>query len=119
MLLKFLANDSWTPNHTNARFPRMTFTRKQHYLEDSDLWLMDGSYLRLKVLDIGYTFGQSKALSKVGIKSLRIYLSGYNLLTFFSELNDMDIDPEGTTGGSTIDSYPNVRIFNLGVNLAF
>lgn len=118
-LLKFLANDSWTPNHTNARFPRMTFTRKQHYLEDSDLWLMDGSYLRLKVLDIGYTFGQSKALSKVGIKSLRIYLSGYNLLTFFSELNDMDIDPEGTTGGSTIDSYPNVRIFNLGVNLAF
>lgn len=97
----------------------MTFTRKQHYLEDSDLWLMDGSYLRLKVLDIGYTFGQSKALSKVGIKSLRIYLSGYNLLTFFSELNDMDIDPEGTTGGSTIDSYPNVRIFNLGVNLAF
>lgn len=55
----------------------------------------------------------------MGIKSLRIYLSGYNLLTFFSELNDMDIDPEGTTGGSTIDSYPNVRIFNLGVNLAF
>ena len=37
----------------------------------------------------------------------------YNLLTFFSELNDMDIDPEGTTGGSTIDSYPNVRIFKM------
>lgn len=97
----------------------MTFTRKQHYLEDSDLWLMDWSYLRLKVLDIGYTFGQSKALSKVGIKSLRIYLSGYNLLTFFSELNDMDIDPEGPPVVRPSIPYPNVRIFNLGVNLAF
>ena len=97
----------------------MTFTNKQHYLEDSDLWLMDGSYLRLKVLDIGYTFAPNRALSKIGIKSLRVYLSGYNLLTLFSELNEMDIDPEGTTGGSTIDSYPNVRIFNLGVNLTF
>ena len=35
-----------TPTHDS---PRLTFTNKQHYLEDSDLWLMDGSYLRLKV----------------------------------------------------------------------
>ena len=39
--------------------------------------------------------------------------------TLFSELNDMDIDPEGTTGGSSIDTYPNIRIFNFGVNITF
>lgn len=118
-LLKFLADDSWTPQNPDARFPRLTFTNKQHYLEDSDLWLMDGSYLRLKVLDVGYTFEKNKFFNKLGVKSLRVYFSGYNMLTLFSELNDMDIDPEGTTGGSSIDTYPNIRIFNFGVNITF
>ena len=80
---------------------------------------MDGSYLRLKVLDVGYTFEKNKFFNKLGVKSLRVYFSGYNMLTLFSELNDMDIDPEGTTGGSSIDTYPNIRIFNFGVNITF
>lgn len=79
---------------------------------------MDGSYLRLKVAEIGYTFKVFR-LRKVGVKSLKVYFSGYNLLTLFSDLNYIDIDPEGATSGSNIDSYPNVRIFNFGVNITF
>ena len=118
-LLKFLADGRWTPENPDARFPRLTFLNKSHYLEDSDLWLMDGSYLRLKVAEIGYTFRDIPAFRKVGVKSLKVYFSGYNLLTLFSDLNDIDIDPEGATSGSNIDSYPNVRIFNFGVNITF
>lgn len=85
------------PRTPDARFPRLTFLNKSHYLEDSDLWLMDGSYLRLKVAEIGYTFRDIPAFRKVGVKSLKVYFSGYNLLTLFSDLNDIDIDPEGAT----------------------
>mgnify|MGYP003004164135 CR=1 FL=1 len=69
--------------------------------------------------EIGYTFRDIPAFRKVGVKSLKVYFSGYNLLTLFSDLNDIDIDPEGATSGSNIDSYPNVRIFNFGVNITF
>ena len=62
---------------------------------------------------------QEQMLAQVGVKSLKVYFSGYNLLTLFSDLNDIDIDPEGATSGSNIDSYPNVRIFNFGVNITF
>ena len=84
-LLKFLADGRWTPENPDARFPRLTFLNKSHYLEDSDLWLMDGSYLRLKVAEIGYTFRDIPAFRKVGVKSLKVYFSGYNLLTLFSD----------------------------------
>ena len=48
MLLKFLADGRWTEENPNSRFPRLTFMIKSHYLQTSDLWLMNGSYLRLK-----------------------------------------------------------------------
>ena len=41
-----------------------------------------------------------------------------NLLTLFSDLNDIDIDPEGMTSGSS-NTYPNIRIYNFGVNISF
>ena len=52
MLLKFLADGRWTEENPNSRFPRLTFMNKSHYLQTSDLWLMNGSYLRLKTAEI-------------------------------------------------------------------
>ena len=94
MLLKFLADGRWTEENPNSRFPRLTFMNKSHYLQTSDLWLMNGSYLRLKTAEISYTLPQKDFLKKVGIESVRFYCNGYNLLTLFSDLNDIDIDPE-------------------------
>ena len=98
--------------------PRLTFMNKSHYLQTSDLWLMNGSYLRLKTAEISYTLPQKDFLKKVGIESVRFYCNGYNLLTLFSDLNDIDIDPEGVTDGGN-NNYPNIRIYNFGVNISF
>ena len=118
MLLKFLADGRWTEENPNSRFPRLTFMNKSHYLQTSDLWLMNGSYLRLKTAEISYTLPQKDFLKKVGIESVRFYCNGYNLWTWFSDLNDIDIDPEGVTDGGN-NNYPNIRIYNFGVNISF
>ena len=118
MLLKFLADGRWTEENPNSRFPRLTFMNKSHYLQTSDLWLMNGYYLRLKTAEISYTLPQKDFLKKVGIESVRFYCNGYNLLTLFSDLNDIDIDPEGVTDGGN-NNYPNIRIYNFGVNISF
>ena len=118
MLLKFLADGRWTEENPNSRFPRLTFMNKSHYLQTSDLWLINVSYLRLKTAEISYTLPQNDFLKKVGIESVRFYCNGYNLLTLFSDLNDIDIDPEGVTDGGN-NNYPNIRIYNFGVNISF
>lgn len=118
MLLKFLADGRWTEENPNSRFPRLTFMNNSHYVTSSDLWLMNGSYLRLKTAEIAYTLSKKDFLKKIGVESVRFYCNGYNLLTLFSELNDIDIDPEGTTDGG-YNAYPNIRIYNFGVNISF
>ena len=123
-LLKFLADGRWTPDNPESRFPRVTFMNKSWYTQSSDIWLMDASYLRLKNVELSYTIPQGRLLKRLGISSLRCYISGYNLLTLFSELADIDIDPEGSTGsadlnGDYVYSYPNVRIYNAGFNISF
>lgn len=122
-LLKYLADGRWTPENQNSRFPRITFKNKSWYTQSSDIWLMDASYLRLKNVELSYNFS-GKFLRKMGISSFRAFISGYNLLTLFSELADIDIDPEEMTGsanlsGEYVYSYPNVRIYNIGFNISF
>ena len=117
-LLTYLADGRWTPENQNSRFPRITFMNKTHYLTTCDLWLIDASYLRLKTAEVSYTLEGKRFLSKVGISSLKLYASGYNLLTLFSPLAELDIDPEGNTAGWD-NKYPNNRIYNFGINLTF
>lgn len=123
-LLQYLADGRWTPDNQDSRFPRITFKNKSWYTQSSTLWLMDASYLRLKNVELSYNFKQSNLLKKMGISSMRAFVSGYNLLTLFSELADIDIDPEETTGspdanGEYVYKYPNVRIYNAGFNISF
>lgn len=123
-LLKYLADGRWTESNQNSRFPRISFMNKSWYTQSSNIWLMDASYLRLKNVELSYTFSQSKFLRKLGISSLRAYVSGYNLVTLFSDLADIDIDPEEMTGSANLNgdyvySYPNTRIYNAGFNISF
>jgi TonB-linked SusC/RagA family outer membrane protein len=118
MLLKFLADKRWHEgNEKNAKYPRLTFMNKNHYLEDSSLWKIDASYLRLKVAELSYTFNQYEVFKKLGIHSVRVYMNGYNLLTLFSDLYKIDVDPEGQPNGSA--AYPNAKIYNCGINITF
>ncbi|TAJ11795.1 SusC/RagA family TonB-linked outer membrane protein [Marinilabiliaceae bacterium JC017] len=77
-------------------------------------WQRSGSYLRLKNIELGYTLPKFLT-EKVKIKSARVYVNCYNLLTFNSFKY---IDPE-TGGGQKISDYPQIKSFNVGVNLKF
>ncbi|MCW0483925.1 TonB-dependent receptor [Gaoshiqia sediminis] len=115
-IIKYQWEERWTPEKgQDAGYPRLSLAargRRQSYT--SDYWMRDASYLRLKNAEIGYSFN-SRLLKNIGLSRMRIYLSGYNLLTFSS----LDIiDPE-QSGKSSQSEYPLMRVYNLGVNVDF
>lgn len=123
MVLKYLADyRSCEENGWQGTFPRMTLTGKSWNQMNSTIWLMDASYLRLKTVELSYTFDQQSMpwLKKAGMSAAKLYFNAYNAFTLFSQLTQYDIDPEGRTGdGDYVFSYPNNRIFNIGINLNF
>lgn len=115
--LNQFSTQSWTPETASAAvYPRMSLTNRGNNTQQSDFWLRSGDYTRLKVAELGYSFSAG-GLRSVHINSMRIYLTGFNLLTF-SKLNKLDIDPEIPSSGYN-SSYPYVRTFALGVNVKF
>lgn len=97
-----------------ATYPRLSLTGNDgnNRSPNSDFWLKDGSYLRLKNLEIGYTL-PDKALRAMRMKSLRVYVSATNLFTWDKI---KVVDPEANT---TSVVYPLQRTWSLGLNLSF
>lgn len=114
-LLTYFYDGCWTPeNQKGAIYPRPSETSESWNSENSTLWLMDSSYLRLKNVTLGYTLTNRNWLKKIGVSSLGFTFSGYNLLTF-SPLKY--IDPEGVT--SRMGDYPLVKLYSFGLNINF
>ena len=108
--------DYWSPENTGAYYPRPTFgDNKNHEVQTG--YLQSAAYLRLKNIQLGYTLPKAWT-SKAGIESLRVYLSGDNLITF-SGISDV-FDPE-TLGGEWGDGklYPLQRTISVGLNVNF
>lgn len=80
---------------------------------NSDFWLADGDYLRLKNLEFGYTFPE-KISKMIGAEAIRVYVNGLNLLTF-DKYPVKYIDPEQNNELL----YPVFKTFNVGLNLTF
>lgn len=101
-------------NNINAKIPRLTlnYADLTNYY-NSSLWIKDASYLRLRNVQVAYNLNGA-FLNKIGANSLRIFVSGQNLFTW-DKLKF--IDPENVASGSM--SYPQLKVFNLGVNLQF
>lgn len=99
--------------NTDASMPRMGGEYNNTY---SSFWLTSGDYLRLKSLELGYTFRNNATLAKLGVQSLRLYLAGSNLLTFTS-LDDYDPEKSGTDTRN--DVHPNIRSYSFGINVKF
>jgi ASC-1-like (ASCH) protein len=80
---------------------------------------MNASYLRLKTLELGYTLPK-ELLSKVNIKNLRVYISGYNILTF-TPLENADPERMGESASDYADfySYPNNKTYTVGASIKF
>lgn len=103
--------DSFREGNEDARYPRMEIGLNPNNTHDSDFWIYDASYLRLKNLQIGYNLPKS-LLDKLKVNSARLTLSGTNLLTFSA----IDfIDPEA----NSLVNYPQMKTYTLGVNVSF
>lgn len=95
----------------NAEFPRLTYGDNKNNYQESNYWLRDGSYLRLKTLDIGYTFPKAW-VNKIHLNQVRVFFVGTNLLTF-SPFKYWD--PE--LGSSDGKKYPLSKTLSLGVSV--
>lgn len=115
-LMQYQTEGIWRPETAEtATAPRLSKDHADYNHRQSDLWVRDGSYLKLKNLTVGYNFINRPALKKIGISQLGIKFTGYNLLTF----DHLDImDPESNPDWYN-DRYPVVKIYNLGVNITF
>ena len=103
--------DYWSENNTDAEFPRLG--NAVNNTRFSSFYLRDASYLRLKILNIGYTLPKS-ILNNTFIDTVRIYFSGYNLLTFTEE---DDYDPERTINDDRNRQYPGAKVLSFGLNI--
>lgn len=113
-LLQYQFDNRWTPETAaTAELPRASLDGSKNNYRDSDLWIKDASYLRLKNIEIGYNF-QLPFMRKIGMEKMRLFMTGYNLLTF----DKLKIsDPESLSSGTP--QYPVMRVFNFGLNVSF
>ncbi|MEL7588588.1 MAG: TonB-dependent receptor [Prolixibacteraceae bacterium] len=112
--------DRWHGEGTSNKIPRMTAANPNSNWRSSDLYIKDGSYLRLKTSQLGYTFPDQWS-KRAGIQRLRLYVAAENLFT----LTGYDgFDPEVATGEYTrigVDRgvYPQSRTISIGANITF
>ena len=113
-LLAAYADNHWAEDNRNihALWPRLSEKKVENNMQTSTWFMRDGSFLRLKSAEAGYTF-PDKWTKKIHLDMVRIYLSGTNLLTF-SKFKLWD--PE--MGGSGL-GYPVQRVFNAGIQVNF
>ena len=113
-MLKAYADSYWSEENQNlfAIWPRLSPTVHSNNVVRSTWFMRDGSFLRLKQMEFGYTLPR-KWTEKMRMSSLRLYMSGSNLL-LFSKFKLWDVEMAGEGLG-----YPIQRVFNIGLNLSF
>ncbi|MBN1599480.1 MAG: TonB-dependent receptor [Bacteroidales bacterium] len=123
-------NDYWREEGDNPSVPRLTLSDENDNLRYSDRYVKDGSYFRIKNIQVGVSLPQSIA-DLIRVQKLRVYFAAQNLITFHKY---MGFDPEigsGVTRGDDISNngvldigvdrgmYPVARTLSIGVNLTF
>lgn len=112
--------DSWTPDNSNAKYPRASFNASYNYVQSS-FWIRNTAYLKLRNIQVGYSLPAAR-LHNLKISKLRIYLSGENLLTFspFKIMDPESIvsgDPFFGFGGTA--AYPTTKRYLAGLSVTF
>lgn len=108
----------WTGEGTSNRIPRFVQGDNVNW-QSSDLYVYDGSYLRLKNIQLGYTL-PAALTQKVFISSLRFYVAAENLFTFTKYHGfDPEISSGGTSLGIDFGVYPQARVWTIGASLSF
>ena len=95
----------------NAKYPRLSYGGNNNNYQSSTYWMRNGSYLRLKNLEVGYTIPKS-IVNKIRLNNIRIYFMGTNLVTFSSfKLWDPEL------GSSNGQVYPLSKAYTLGLTI--
>lgn len=118
---KWQYDGRWTEEKYRAgetiSYPRATYdaTSGHNNFLQSDYWVKSTNHLKLKNIEIGYTFDFSKR--NIPLSGLRIYANANNVFTFRNALSDYGIDPETTDGSAYI--YPLTKVLTVGLNFRF
>lgn len=125
--LKNILTDAYNGSNPNTMEQAIYLTNGGHAGQDTnvdDAWVADGSYLRVNLIQLGYTFNP-EALKRIGLKRVRIYANANNPFLFTSK-EFLGYDPESTSQGEskfgqnmTFFSYPRAKTFSLGLNVTF
>lgn len=110
---KYLIENAWTPENPNAKYPRLGTVPGYNNGWVSDWWLINGNYLRLKNIQIGYNF-PSHLLNRTPFSMLNIYLAGSNIWTI-TEFKYIDPESPSVSNGF----YPQQATYTLGLNVSF
>ena len=100
-------------NRANATYPRLTTQGNSNNYRTSSLWIKDASFLKLRNVELGYTF-KTQDPDKAGVKAFRCFVNGQNLLTFSPLLQEWGRDPENLSG-----LYPTLKSVNAGIAITF
>jgi hypothetical protein len=125
----------WSPNNTNTDFPRLGVSYVTGVTTDpgvdqgivsnvrgnSDRWIEDGSYLRIRNIEIGYTL-PSTLINRLTLTEARLFIGAQNLVTF-TKYSGLDPDVVGANAvlepGVDNGNYPASRIISFGINIGF
>jgi hypothetical protein len=103
-------------NGYSGDVPLPRYSVGAHESLDGTRYLYDGSYLRLKNAEIGYTIS-GRRLSKIGLKSCRIYANGNNLLLWTDMPDDRESNFSSGFGDANNGAYPTMKRFNIGIDI--
>ena len=119
-MLPYVQNfDYWTPENPDAKNPRLTSSPTVNNSQISSFWVGDASYLRLKNATLAYSL-PSSVTQKMKIQNVRVYVSGQNLLTWTKLVNyDPEIGPNNSWQPNGPWSYPQQKVFSVGLNVTF
>ncbi|HSJ11957.1 MAG TPA: TonB-dependent receptor [Gillisia sp.] len=108
----------WTGEGTSNDYPRLTNNDLNgNFSKASDFYLEDGDYLRIKIVQLGYSL-PTDIINQMGAQKLRLYVTGENLYTF-TDYTGYDPEIGGNVLGIDRGYYPQARSFLFGVNLQF
>lgn len=119
--------DTWSTANTDAKYPRLTDDSSDSFANNwkrgSDIFILDGKYLRLKNIQVGYTIPK-KIVQKIGLGRARAYVNAQNLFTLSK---NSFIDPEsseydnnmGRSGTNSGRNYPTLKYYGFGIDIEF
>lgn len=112
--VQWIADNYWTPQRGDAAlYPRLTTESNTNNYKASSLWQRDGSYFRIKNIELGYSL-PSDLTKRIGISGLRVYVNAVEPI-IWDKIDEIEIDPEINNPYA----YPSMKSYNLGFTLNF